>query len=239
MMKLSPTKTLSRITKKNDIAPKAAFTLVEVVISTVLFTFLALSVSRLTMMSFRTAHINVYKTTAESVAQGYMEQIKSLDQEALLRMTSHQASLPLRSGDVLATRSVTHMASGANADQIDDWLVANVLDPDTLSDDFEVINHKQVLVDIDAETGEQRLMDMWIDVEIHRVTGVPGNVFLIDLQYIFSVPGLQGEELTLNAYTRRGSRDYVIEPHTIRYRENVNEGRMQLMTAALNFQTLE
>lgn len=120
-----------------------------------LFTFMALGVARMTMMSFRTAHVNVYKTTAESVAQGYLEQIKSMDNEALFRAASTQATAPIQARDVLTTRSVSLLATGATIDQIDDWLVPNALDPETLSDNMEVINHKRVLVDVDSETGAQ------------------------------------------------------------------------------------
>ena len=215
------------------------FTLVEVVIATVLFTFMALGVSRLTMTSFRTSHLNVYKTTALSVAQGYIEQIKSLDNETIARMATHTPATPLTSSQVLATRSVSLLSAGATVDQIDDWLVPNTLDPDTLSDSFDVVNFKEIIIDIDENTGEMKTMDMWIDVEIHRLTDVPGDVFLIDLQYIFTLPGMRGgTQLTRQAWTRRGSRDYVLTSRSIQHRPRANDGRLQLVTTLLNFHSI-
>lgn len=142
---------------------KAGFTLVEVVIATALFTFMALGVSRMTMASLRMSHVNVYKTTAMSVAQGYIEQIKSLDNETLIRLSTIQAVPPLTEedvNDVLPTRSVSLLSAGATLNQIDDWLVANTANPATLSDSFDVINHKEIIIDVDHNTGEMKTMDM-------------------------------------------------------------------------------
>jgi type II secretory pathway pseudopilin PulG len=217
----------------------AGFTLVEVVVATLLFTFMALSVSRLTMAGMRISHLNVYKTTAMSVAQGYIEQIKSLDNETLLRMSTHQVTLPPTVNQVLPTRSVSLLSTGANLNQIDDWLIANTLDPATLSDTLEVINHKEVIIDVDPNTGEIKTMDMWIDVEIHRLTDLPGDAFLIDLQYIFSLPGLRNATpLTREVYVRRGSTDYIRATRTLHHRPNANDGRLQLITTLLNLESI-
>ncbi len=218
---------------------RSGFTLVEVVVATVLFTFMALSVSRLTMASMRISHLNVYKTTAMSVAQGYMEQIKSLDNETLIRLSTHQPTLPLTVNQVLPTRSVSLLSAGATLDQIDDWLVANAVNPDTLSDTLEVINHKEIIIDVDPNTGDIKTMDMWIDVEIHRLSGVPGDTYLIDLQYIHSLPGLSNAtRLERDVYIRRNSRDYIRTKRTMLHRPNANDGRLQLVTALLNFESI-
>lgn len=217
----------------------AGFTLVEVVVATLLFTFMALSVSRLTMASMRLSHLNVYKTTALSVAQGYIEQIKSLDNETLSRMATHEMTLPVTVNQVLPTRSVSLLSAGATLDQIDDWLVANSLVPATLSDTLDVINHKEVIIDVDQVTGELKTMTMWIDVEIHRLTDVPGETYLIDLQYIFSLPGVRnGTPLTREVYVRRNSRDYIRATRTMMHRPNANDGRLQLVTTLLNLESI-
>ncbi|MCC5846024.1 MAG: prepilin-type N-terminal cleavage/methylation domain-containing protein [Verrucomicrobia bacterium] len=217
----------------------SGFTLVEVVVATMLFTFMALSVSRLTMASMRISHLNVYKTTAMSVAQGYMEQIKSLDNETLIRLSTQEVELPLTSNQVLPTRSVSLLSAGATLDQIDDWLVANTLDPSTLSDTLDVINHKEIIIDVDQNTGQVKTMDMWIDVEIHRMSNVPGDTFLIDLQYIHSLPGLSdATTLTREVYIRRNTRDYIRATRTMRHRPNANDGRLQLVTTLLNLESI-
>jgi len=217
---------------------REGFTLVEVMVATVLFTFMAMGVARMTMMSFRTSHVNVYKTTAESVAQGFIEQIKSMDNETLQRASVTRSTGAVLPRNVLTTRSVSLMALGADADQIDDWLVPNAENPGTLSNSFEVVNLKQVLVDVDEATGARKTMDMWIDVEIHRVEDSPGQVFLIDLQYAFFVPMLQGATLERSVYVRTGPREYARENRSLIVREGVNTGRMQLVTSLLNFSTL-
>jgi len=217
----------------------SGFTLVEVVVATVLFTIMALSVSRLTMASMRISHLNVYKTTAMSVAQGYMEQIKSLDNETLIRLATHEATLPLTVNQVLPTRSVSLLSAGASLDQIDDWLVANTLNPVSLSDTLEVINHKEIIIDVDQTTGQVKTMDMWIDVEIHRMPTVSGETYLIDLQYIHSLPGLNdANTLTREVYLRKNSRDYIRATRTMRHRTNANDGRLQLVTTLLNFESM-
>jgi Tfp pilus assembly protein PilV len=218
--------------------PRAGFTLVEVMVSTLLFTFMAMGVARMTMMSFRTAHINVYKTTAESVAQGFIEQIKSMDGDALQRAAVTQTTDTVLLRNVLPTRSVSLMAVGATADQIDDWLVPNALNPDSLSDTFQVVNLKQVIVDIDEENGQQKTMDMWFDVEIHRVVDVPGLVYLIDLQYAYFVPMLSGDTMNRSVYVRSDPQTYTLENRQMIMRDGVNTGRMQLVTSLLNLETL-
>lgn len=215
------------------------FTLVEVVIATVLFTFMALGVSQITMSSFRTSHLNVYKTTAMSVAQGFIEQIKSLDNETLAKMSTHSVSMPLTPGQVLPTRSVSLLSAGATLDQIDDWLVANTLNPDVLSNTFDVVNFKEVIIDADQNTGEVKTMEMWIDVEIFRVPDVPGQTYLIDLQYIFSLPGLRGgTSVTREVFVRNGSTDYTRQTRTILHRPGANDGRLQLVTTLLNMDSI-
>lgn len=218
---------------------RSGFTLVEVVVATVLFTFMALSVSRLTMASMRISHLNVYKTTAMSVAQGYMEQIKSLDNETLIRLSTHQPTLPLTVNQVLPTRSVSLLSAGATLDQIDDWLVANTVNPAALSDTLETINHKEIIIDVDQNTGEIKTMDMWIDVEIFKLDDVPGDSYLIDLQYIHSLPGISNAtRLDRAVYIRRNSRDYIKANRSMLHRPNANDGRLQLVTTLLNIESI-
>jgi prepilin-type N-terminal cleavage/methylation domain-containing protein len=218
---------------------KSAFTLVEVMASMVLFGFLALGVSQITMLAFRLSYYNVYKTSAYSVMQGYIEQIKSLDSESFYRASTAVVSTPPNSNEVLQTRSISLLNETTGVDEIDDWLVANTLDPDTLSDSMDVVNHKQVVIDIDEDTGERQMMDLWIDVEIHALPDTPGDVYLIDVQFIYALPLMGGgTELTKNVYVRNGSRDYRIASRKMNHLATRNEGRLQLVTSLLNFEPL-
>jgi prepilin-type N-terminal cleavage/methylation domain-containing protein len=217
----------------------SAFTLVEVMVAILLFGFLALGVSQITMLALRLSYHNVFKTSAYSVMQGYIEQIKSLDDASLARAATSVVSGAPSSATVLQTRSISLLDASTGVNQIDDWLIPNTLNPDTVSDAFEVVNYKQVVIDIDDVTGERKMMDLWIDVEIHKITDVPGNSYLIDLQFIYALPLMGGgTERTANVYFRNESRDYRVGSRTINHLARRNEGRLQLVTSLLNFESL-
>lgn len=227
----------------DPVPPRSAqsgFTLVEVAIATLLFTLVGFGVSRMTMSNFEISHLNVYQTTAMSVAQGYLEQIKSLDNETIARMATLEVSGPVSIEQVLPTRSVSLMSMGASADQIDDWLVSNTANTAALSNSFDVVNHKEVIVDFDQSSGEFKTMDIWIDVEIFHLGGVSGDsTYLIDVQYIYSMPGMRGgTKKTRTAYVRTGSNAYTTATRSIVHKAGVNEGRLQLLTTLMNFESL-
>lgn len=218
---------------------KTGFTLVESVFSILLFSALSIGIAQMTMVAYKVAHHNVFKTSAYSVMLGYIEQIKSLDGEDIIRAVDVSVASPISASEVLGTKSISLLSDTVDVDEIDDWLVPNTADPTTLSDTLDVINHKQVLIDIDDETGERQTMDLWIDIEIHPIPDSVGRLYLIDAQFIFSVPVMgQGTDLTRTTYTRTDSKEYVTSSQTIRRREGFNDGRIQLVTSILNFQTL-
>lgn len=218
---------------------KTGFTLVESMVSIMLFGFLSLGVAQITMMALKISYHNVYKTTAYTVMQGYLEQIKSISNESLARAAVLSVSDPIQASNTIQTRSISLLSDTVSVDEIDDWLVPNTLDPDTLSEDLQVINRKQVVIDVDNVTGERIMMDIWVDVEIHRMTDTPGNVYLIDLQFIYEVPLIRGGTvLTRTVYTRNASRDYSTASSMMLHRSEFNEGRLQLVTSLLNFNSL-
>ncbi len=227
--------------QKNEIGPGAVsgFTLVESMVALVLFGFLALGISHITMLAFKLSYHNVYKTSAYSVMQGYIEQIKSLDSESLARAATSTISNPPQANEVLQARSISLFSATTSIDQIDDWLVPNTLNAASLSDTMDVVNYKQVVIDVDGETGERQMMDLWVDVEIHPLTDTPGDVYLIDVQFIYALPLLKGsEEVTKTVYYRHDTRDYRTKSAKMRLRSHKNEGRLQLVTSLLNFETL-
>lgn len=218
---------------------QSGFTLVESMVSIVLFGFLSMGVAQITMVAYKISHHNVYKTSAYSVMQGYMEQIKSMDNEILAKAAVPSEGSPVDASNVLQTRSISLLSDTVSTDKIDDWLVPNTLNPGSLSDSFDVINHKRVVIDVDGDTGERQMMDIWVDVEIHHMTESPGKVYLIDLQFIYKVPLISGStELSRTVYTRKGSRNYATTTAKIQHRSNFNEGRLQLVTTLLNFKSL-
>ncbi|MDF3128636.1 type II secretion system protein [Kiritimatiellaeota bacterium B1221] len=222
--------------KKGDVA---GFTLVESMVALVIFGFLAMGVSHITMMAFKLSYYNVYKTSAYSVMQGYIEQIKSLDSESLERAATGTISNPPGPSEVLQARSISLLSESMGVDQIDDWLVPNTLNSGSLSDSMDVVNHKQVVIDVDGATGERQMMDIWVDVEIHPLENTPGDVYLIDVQFIYALPLLKGgEEITKTVFYRHGSRDYRTQSAKMRLRSRKNEGRLQLVTSLLNFDSL-
>ena len=215
------------------------FTLVESMVAILIFGFLSLGVSVMTVQAMKIAHQNVYKTAAYSVMQGFMEQIKSLDNEELQHLASVSVGGSPSASQMLHTRSISLLNEGYEFDEIDDWLVPNTLSPGTLSDEFEVVNLKRVVIDVDNDTEEPTYMDVWVDVEVHRLPDTPGEVYLIDLQFIYDLPLIGGgSDQNMTVYSRKDTRDYELVSDTITHVPQRNEGRMQLVTSLLNIDTL-
>ncbi|MCU0791827.1 MAG: prepilin-type N-terminal cleavage/methylation domain-containing protein [Opitutaceae bacterium] len=74
--------------------PARAFTLVETVVSLSVFTILSLGILAVIAQVRRQAEANVYENTALTLAQGYIEQLRSLSYDELLN-AAQNTSAPL------------------------------------------------------------------------------------------------------------------------------------------------
>ena len=125
----------------------SGLTIIEVMISVAVFAILAAGVSNTTLLTSRIAYSNVYENTAYMVAQGYAEQIKSIQHEVIRQALEDPVNFDI------PTQSLS-LGSGQNANQLraDDPLI------------FGVEMEKDVVVDLVDEDGEEveRTMQMWI-----------------------------------------------------------------------------
>jgi len=80
---------------------RSGMTLLEVVVAMIVFMILALGITAGTLQARAIAHDNILKNTAYTVAQGYLEQIKSMSEVTIIACLNNPASneLPTRSAD--------------------------------------------------------------------------------------------------------------------------------------------
>jgi len=133
---------------KCDLRSGQGFTLVETAVSASIFALVAAGVVATTMMTSRLAHENIYENTAYMVAQGYAEQIKSIQFKAIRDALENPAEKNI------PTQSLS-FGTGASGEELkeDDPLI------------FGVELEKEVVVDLETEAnGEvrERIMKMWI-----------------------------------------------------------------------------
>lgn len=178
------------IKKRRD--RRLGMTLLEVVIAMFIFALLALSITAMVLQSRTIAQNNVMRNTAYSVAQGYLEQIKSAPiQDIKDAITAHSAGNWAQTD--LPTKSVSALESGSIEEQDPLFLggpIAGELDeyPGVPVDvNAAGWNYKQVMIDLqEDEDGnmQQLVMDMWLDVTINSL-GLQTNAYevIIDFQY--------------------------------------------------------
>lgn len=148
---LSDTGTYARLVQMLNGAKngrRRGFTLTEVIVSALIFSIVAAGVVSATMMTGRLAYQNIYENTAYMVAQGYAEQIKSIQyariRQALNDPVNH--SIPTESLSLGSQESLGDLKQE---------------DPLT----FGVEQEKEVIVDIEKDasgTERNRIMRMWI-----------------------------------------------------------------------------
>lgn len=145
----------------------------------VVFTILALGLTSTALHNLRSAQMNIMKNTAYSAAQGFLEQLKSIPESAILEAIADP------SGSPLPTRSISADGSGG-VTHIDSPLY--LTDPAATSDGE---NHRRILVDLrdDGNGGiTEVFMDMWFDVNISKLTTSRG--YLIEIEFTYSHPAL-------------------------------------------------
>lgn len=212
---------------------RGGFSLIEGMIALTLFMIMVVALSSMTISSQRMAYQNVIQTAAYTVAQGFIEQIKSLPPSAIQRAVV-DGTVPLE------TRSVSALADKISDVETDDWLYPNTGDRTTLANGLEVVNAKEVLIDLDVGGKDPRpvTMTMWFDVEIHPVDVSLGTAYLIDLEFAFEDRYARGTSRTVSAWARKGTRDYVERSETLRW-SNGSSGRLQVLTSLMNAESLD
>jgi type II secretory pathway pseudopilin PulG len=189
-----------------------AFTLLEVMVGMATFTLLALGITAGVLQSRRLSQLNVLRTSAYTVAQGYMEQMFSINPadleaaseswvtgrppiptEAVNSLTAN-ASLVEKSDPLYVSPVATPYPTGSNLTARTGTSLTN-----------DVWNCKQIMIDLTTNsTGGNAtpiVMNEYFDVQVSRawtqVNGVwqvpqsptqPGY-FLIKLDFQFQSPG--------------------------------------------------
>jgi len=142
---------------------RAGLSLVELMIAMTVFAMLALSITAAVIQSQQLSQNNIVLNTAYTVAQGYLEQIKTLASVEI------DNALADEDGVSLPTKSISAV-SGSNI-EVDDPIFLDGPDR-SLSGKSDGSNHREVLIDLrENDDGSQRevTMDMWVDVDITPV----------------------------------------------------------------------
>lgn len=198
-----------------------------------IFMIMVAALSSMTISSQRMAYKNVIQTAAYTVAQGYLEQIKSLPPMAI-QTAVIDGTVPLE------TRSISALADDVTDVETDDWLYPNTNDWTSLENGLDVVNSKEILIDIDLSGSEPRplSMTMWIDVEIHPVDVALGTAYLIDLEFAYEDRYLRRTTAPRTVWVRNASRDYEEVTQSLVWAAG-NSGRLQLLTSLLNTESLD
>lgn len=148
--------------------------LIEVMIGMAIFSLLALGIIATAMHSLRTSQLNVMKNTAFTVSQGFLEQIRSIDESHLKAAVEDPYDTPIPTKSVSAT-------SAGGVIHVDSPLYLE--DPVATADGQ---NHRKILVDLtENSAGEMNevFMDMWFDLDITPMTTANGYLIKIDFKY--------------------------------------------------------
>ncbi|MET3872556.1 type II secretory pathway pseudopilin PulG [Puniceicoccus vermicola] len=138
--------------------------LIETMIAMVIFMMLALGLTSAVIQSQQIAQNNIIRNTVFTIAQGYLEQIKSLS------LSEIRLSLADPSGTPLPTMSISALQVG-NIEKADPIYLDG---PDRkLAGESDGSNFREVLVDLkeDPNTGDLReiVMQAWFDINIDEV----------------------------------------------------------------------
>lgn len=158
----------SRLTRSRTMKARhrnrQGMSLVEIMIAMVVFMILALGVTRAVIQSQQIAQNNIIRNTAYTIAQGYMEQIKSL---ALIEVLN---AMDDPDGTPLPTMSISALAE----DDIEELDPLFLDGPDrALSGRTDGSNFREILIDLqeDAEGDPREVtMDAWFDVDITDIS---------------------------------------------------------------------
>ena len=119
-------------------------TLVEVMIAMVILSIFSITILSAVLLGRRLSEANIYENTALTVAQGYMEQIKSMEYDVVLQSLASPLTV------ALPTKSISALAVGSVI-EIDDPLF------------LDQQNAKEVMIDLrdagnrESQTGHHEL----------------------------------------------------------------------------------
>jgi len=176
--------------------------LIETMIAMVVFLMLALGITSAVVQSQQISQNNVIRNTAFTVAQGYIEQIKSLS------LAEIRDAIEDPSGTPLPTMSISAIETGEIETEDPIFLDG----PDRkLRGQSDGSNFREILVDLkeDPKTGDLReiTMDAWFDVDIEEV-GSRSHSFAITVNFEAALRGtnqrtVRGELRSIRADVNR------------------------------------
>lgn len=117
---------------------RKGFTLLEVMLSMVIFAFISIGISQSLIQTRSIAETNIREVTAYAVASGYLEQMKSIPYQHLLQSV-RDPSIPVPT-------------------------ILNATEPDPLMIDEWM--EKTIVIDEDAQTGTKRTMPLHVRLEM-------------------------------------------------------------------------
>lgn len=160
----------------------SGFSLLEVVIALTVFMLVAFGITGSVLQSQQIAQNNIIRNTAYTVAQGYLEQIRTVPVVALRRSIDNPEDIPL------PTKSVSALSAGAI--EVEDPLFLDGEAP-PLTGRTSGSNYKQILIDLQDRPGQsprEVTMDAWFDVELDAL-GVGENTFTITIRFEAALRG--------------------------------------------------
>ncbi|OIO60910.1 MAG: hypothetical protein COZ46_03230 [Verrucomicrobia bacterium CG_4_10_14_3_um_filter_43_23] len=164
--------------KKKKLGIKG-FSLVEVMVSMIIFGIAALGLSATAIQSQKIAQMNIIRNTAFTVAQGYLEQMKSIAMAELLSSVSNNSQ-------AIPTKSISALET-ANIEKDDPLYLGKTTETYAKT---EANNYKQVLIDIQEDTDGNPVeytVDMWFTPKIKDLnTGanaIPALEIILEFEY--------------------------------------------------------
>lgn len=158
---------------------RRGFTLVEMMVGLTLLGIFMSGVFSSVRMSMMIAESNIYQNASITVAQGYLEQIKSLPYEDVL-LTSQDPAIY-----ELATISPSY----------DPTLKVTVLEEPLTADPNQQPNTREIVIDsrsIGTGSTLKMPMKLWIDIEDKNVGTDPVNALEIRIRYQYKLPDIMG-----------------------------------------------
>jgi len=129
---------------------RLGFSLMEVMVAVFVFSIVAIGIASATMLTSRIAISNIYRSTAHATAQGYAEQLKSIDYDTIFSAIDDPTNNDIPTVGI----SLTSTDSSGQI-QLEDPLT------------FGIVNEKNVVVDVDVDSNGNttpQVMRMWFTV---------------------------------------------------------------------------